>query len=83
MSTVTFDTLKFVEKLKDAGMPESQAKALSEAFQTASGELDLASKKDIQLELAPLKADMTTVKWMGGIIVSGIMLLILKTFFPA
>lgn len=27
MTTVTFDTLKFVEKLKAAGVPEAQAKA--------------------------------------------------------
>jgi hypothetical protein len=27
MSTITFDTLKFVEKLKAGGVPESQAKA--------------------------------------------------------
>lgn len=82
MSTVTFDTLKFVEKLKDSGMPEKQAKALSEAFQAASGELDLVTKRDLQVELAPIKSDMNVVKWMGGIIVGGIILLILKTFFP-
>lgn len=31
MSAVTFDTLKFVERLKSAGVPEGQAKAISEA----------------------------------------------------
>lgn len=40
MTIVTFDTLKFVEKLKAAGVPEGQAKATSEAFQEAQGELD-------------------------------------------
>jgi hypothetical protein len=32
MSTITFDTLKFVEKLKAGGVPESQAKAEAEAL---------------------------------------------------
>jgi hypothetical protein len=52
MTTVTFDTLKFVEKLKAAGVPEGQAKAMSEAFQEAQGELDVATKRDLkELEL--------------------------------
>jgi hypothetical protein len=52
MTTVTFDVLKFVEKLKAAGVPEGQAKAMSEAFQGAPGELDVATKRDLkELEL--------------------------------
>ncbi|MDQ3565293.1 MAG: CCDC90 family protein [Pseudomonadota bacterium] len=31
MASVTFDTLKFVERPKAAGVPEAQAKALAEA----------------------------------------------------
>ncbi len=41
MSTITFDTHK------DAGVPESQAEAFSEAFKEAQGEADLATKRDI------------------------------------
>jgi hypothetical protein len=37
MATIIFDTLKFVEKPKAAGMPESQAKAEAEALQEALG----------------------------------------------
>ena len=50
MATITFDTLKFVEKLKAAGVPEEQAKAEAEALSTALSEsLDtqLASKADV------------------------------------
>ncbi len=36
MTAVTFDTLKFVEKLKSAGVPEEQAKAMSEVFRDAN-----------------------------------------------
>lgn len=31
MTTITFDTLKFSERLINSGMPEKQAKALAEA----------------------------------------------------
>ena len=47
MTTITFDTLKFVERLKSAGVSEEQAKAFSEAFKEAQGESDLATKRDI------------------------------------
>ncbi|MDP2902606.1 MAG: DUF1640 domain-containing protein [Methylovulum sp.] len=47
MATITFDTHKFVRTLKDAGVPESQAEAFSEAFKEAQGEADLATKHDI------------------------------------
>ena len=33
MAAMTFDTLKFVEKLKSAGVPDAQAKAEAEALQ--------------------------------------------------
>jgi hypothetical protein len=47
MSTITFDTLKFVRTLKAAGVPENQAEAISEAFRDAQGEAELATKRDI------------------------------------
>lgn len=48
MATVTFDTLKFVKKLKDSGIPEPQAEAISDAIKEASGEVDLATKADLR-----------------------------------
>ena len=50
MSTITFDILKFVEKLKAAGISDAQAKAESEALQGVLAEaLDsqLATKNDL------------------------------------
>lgn len=47
MTTITFDTHKFVRTLKEAGIPEAQAEAISEAFKEAQGEADLATKRDI------------------------------------
>jgi cation transport regulator ChaB len=51
MSSVTFDTLKFMETLTDAGVPEAQAKAEAKAFNEAMSQIkdtkDLATKSDI------------------------------------
>lgn len=38
MATITFDTLKFVEKLRAGGVPEEQAKAEAEALVIAFSE---------------------------------------------
>lgn len=50
MSTITFDTLKFVEKLESAGLPRAQATAIVEAQKDAFSEAlenQLASRQDI------------------------------------
>ncbi|MGN2392774.1 DUF1640 domain-containing protein [Pelomicrobium sp. G1] len=63
-------------------MTEAQAEALADAFRDAQGEADLVTKKDLQIELAPIKADITVVKWMLGLLLGGVLALILKAFFP-
>ena len=80
MATITFDTLKFVERLKAAGIPEGQAKAEAEALQGAFAEaLDsqLATKRDIdRLERlmdgmeAKLTGELTLVKWMLALVIA-------------
>jgi hypothetical protein len=82
MATVTFDTLKFVEKLKAAGVPEEQAKAEAEALALALSEamdLQLASKNDIQR----IERELLVIKWTIGLVLGGIVTLILKAFFLA
>ena len=46
------------------------------------GRADLITKKDLQIELAPVKSDLLLMKWMIGLVLGGIIALILKTFFP-
>jgi hypothetical protein len=50
LPTVTFDTLKFARRLKEAGVmdghAEAEAEALAEVFQTGLGEL--ATKQDLK-----------------------------------
>jgi len=82
VTSVTFDTLKFVEKLKASGMPDAEAKAIAEAFRDAQSDAELVTKKDLQIELAPLKGDLLLLKWMIGLVLGGIMALLLKSFFP-
>jgi hypothetical protein len=78
-ASVTFDTLKFVAKLKDGGVPEAQAKA--EALVTAFSEAmdtQLATKTDINR----LEPELLVVKWMVSLVLGGILTLIFKAFFP-
>lgn len=52
MATITFDTFKFVSKLKESGLSETQAIAISEAFKEAHGEAEVSTKADLrELEL--------------------------------
>jgi hypothetical protein len=84
---IQFDTLRFVEKLKSAGVPEAQAKAEAEALATALGESAsglLATKDDIvgiKLDLAEVKSEQKLLKWMLGLILAGIVALVMKAFF--
>lgn len=82
MSTITFDTHKFVRKLQEAGFDQKQAEGLTEAMRSAIDESELVTKKDLQIELAPIKADLNLIKWMQGLVLGGILALILKAFFP-
>lgn len=90
MASLTFDTLKFVKKLRDAGFDEQQAEAVSEAFREAQHTVgqDLATKSDLkelelrlETRLEGLRGELTLLKWMQGFVLAGILTLILKTFF--
>lgn len=81
MASITFDTHKFIRRLKDAGVPEPQAEAMAEALRDAQGEAELVTKQDLQLELAPIKADVQLIKWMLGILLAGVASLVIKSFF--
>jgi len=60
MSTITFDTLKFANTLKDAGVPPAQAEAeavaLSEVLEVNLKEL--VTKDDLKHEVELLRRDM-------------------------
>jgi hypothetical protein len=87
MAAITFDTLKFANKLKSAGVPdkqaEAEAEALSEALEVNLKELVTKEYLDakLQQELAPLRTDLVVIKWMIGLMLAGVISLVLKAFF--
>jgi hypothetical protein len=70
MSTVTFDTLEFVETLKQSGIPEIQARAQSEALKKVL-HAEVATKQDMENMELKIKADIEAakseiIKWNTG-----------------
>jgi len=65
-----YDTHKFVRKLEEAGFDQKQAEGLTEAMRAAIEESELVTKKDLQIELAPIKADLNFLKWMMGALIA-------------
>ena len=62
MTAITFDTHRFVRKLKEAGFEEKQAEAVVDAFRDAQAETETATRHDLkELELS-LKADMQMLR---------------------
>ncbi|MBF0630193.1 MAG: DUF1640 domain-containing protein [Magnetococcales bacterium] len=80
MATVTFDTLELVNLLKVAGFPADQADAVVRVI--AKSHDELVTKRDLQIELVPVRTDLVLLKWMMGLQLTGVMALILKSFFP-
>ena len=62
MATITFDTLKFANKLKSAGVltEQAEAEALSEVFEINLKEL--STQQDLKLLEASLKRDIAETK---------------------
>jgi hypothetical protein len=81
MSLITLDTQKFVHKLQEAGFDQKQAEGLTEAMRAAIEESELVTKKDLQIELAPIKTDLTLLKWMMGALIAVSIANFSKQFF--
>ncbi len=80
MSTITFDTLKFVERLEKAGVSREQASAFADAQKEAFAEaLDttLATKNDIEV----IRAELVLVKLMLGVVIAISVANFAKQFF--
>jgi hypothetical protein len=85
MSTITFDTLRFVKTLEASGITAQQAEAIATAYRDAAADQQLVTKIDLELalqkELSPIKIEQQVAKWMNGLVLGGIITLILKAFF--
>ena len=79
MATITFDTLKYVERLKAAGISDAQAKAEAEALRDALSEYidnTVASKTDI----VRLEGKFTLLQWMIAFNLAFTMAMLWKIF---
>ena len=78
MTTITFDTLKFVQTLREAGVNDKQAEAIAVAVRETHDSAEIATKRDIELvkrdieiskldlekKIAETKADL--IRWVVG-----------------
>lgn len=87
MSAITFDTLKFAERLEKAGLTREQASAIAEAQKDVFAEaLDsqIATKSDIvrlDSNLIRLDGKITLVQWMLALVIAAEVMPLLSTFF--
>ena len=58
MAAVTFDTLKFVKTLREAGISEPQAEAFSTAVRESHEAADLATKADLREYESAIRSDL-------------------------
>ena len=81
MTTITFDTLQLVDKLKAAGFQQAQAEAVIRVIAEAQDTLVTQAYFDHKLEkeLAPIRTDQAGQKWMTGVLLAGVFL-VLKAF---
>ena len=68
MSTITFDTHKFIRKLRDAGFEEAQAEAVADAFQEAQAESLPVTRDYLDSKLSELKVEL--IKWVTGALIA-------------
>ena len=78
MATITFDSLKLSDKLKASGFTPEQAEAVVRVI--AEAQDDLVTKKDLEIALAPIRADLLLLKWMMGALLAIAMAALTKLF---
>ncbi|HYN79150.1 MAG TPA: DUF1640 domain-containing protein [Lamprocystis sp. (in: g-proteobacteria)] len=84
MTAIVFDTLKYADRLENAGVPREQAKAEAEALADVLGTADQVIRTDLQIELAPLRAELILLKWMVGLslaLTTGLLALLARIAF--
>jgi hypothetical protein len=90
MTTITFDTLELVDKLKTAGIPQAQAEAVVRVIAEAQDGLitkhDLTEAKneikaDMNIRFERIDGELKLNRWMLGVLLAGVISLVLKAFF--
>lgn len=83
MSTITFDTLDFTRKLREAGFDERQAEAVVRVMADAQTALVTREHFDAKIETLETRLDakMDKLSWMMGIIIALAVANFAKQFF--
>lgn len=90
MTTITFDTLELVDKLKIAGVSQAQAEAVVRVIVKAQDGLvtkhDLTEikneiKTDMNVRFERIDGELKLNRWMLGVLLAGVISLVLKAFF--
>jgi hypothetical protein len=79
MVTITFDTLKYVERLKAAGLSEDHAKAEAEALRDVLSE-SIDIRVAIKVDSAIIDGRLYLLQWMIGFNLAFTMSLLWKVF---
>lgn len=74
MAARTVDTLRFVRRLKDAGVQEKQAEAKAEALAEVFSELS-ETRFVMRSDAIRTEGELKLIKWMLGLVAVGIILL--------
>lgn len=84
MTTLTFDTLKFAQRLREAGIDtkhaEAEASALAEVLTEMTHSQELATKADVTAAVESAKADI--IKWVAVMLIgqAGVIAALVKMF---
>jgi len=86
MTTITFDTLELVDKLKTAGISAEQAETIVRVIAEAQNEL--ATKQDLkelsqalEVRFERIDGQFALLNWLMGILIAGVMSIVIKAFF--
>ena len=79
MNTITFDTLDFTRKLREAGFDERQAEAVVRVLVEAQEHIVTREHFDAKIEL--LRAENSHTRWMLGIVIALAVANFAKQFF--
>ena len=91
MATLTFNILDATKRLRDAGFDERQAETVMRVLLESQERLvtkdDLAAlEQRLNAKIDTLEARMegkiTLLQWMLGIVIGGVVMLVLKAYFP-
>ena len=90
MTTITFDMLELVDKLKTAGFDQKQSETVIRVIAEAQDGLvtkhDLTEakneiKSDMNVRFERIDGELKLNRWMLGVLLAGVLSIVIKSFF--